>query len=106
MELGKMNGTQRIAFANIKGVFDWEVGGWYNCIQDGCPEYIPDTLEDAKELIYEEALNDLSRPGFYAVGRAPREMRFAGTEFLHACLDWLFETDGDAAAIAEEKGWK
>ena len=60
----EMSGTERIAYRNIKGIFNWEVGGWYNCIQDHCEECIPDTVEDAKEI--EKMLYDL----FYAMQEA------------------------------------
>ena len=104
-KVSEMNGTERIAYRNIKGVFNWEVGGWYNCIQDGCEEYIPDTLEEAKQIVYDGSLNDASGDGWYSCGRAPREMRFAGADFLHECVDYLFSRDDDVAAIAKEKGW-
>lgn len=99
----EMNGIEKIAYRNIKGVFNWEVGGWYNCIQDDCIEYIPDSEEEAKELIYEGSLNDFAESGHYAVGRAPREMRFAGEAFIRECIDHLFKKDEDAAAIREVK---
>lgn len=104
-KVSEMNGTEKIAYKNIKGIFEWEAGGWYNCIQDSCPEYIPDTLEEAKKIIYDESLNDCSGSGFYRCNGAPREMRFAGTEFIWSVIDHLFETDGDALEIAEVKGW-
>lgn len=99
----EMNGIEKIAYRNIKGVFNWEVGGWYNCIQDDCIEYIPDSEEEAKNLIYEESLNDFAEEGHFAIGRAPREMRFAGEAFIRECIDHLFKKDGDAAAIREVK---
>lgn len=105
MKEHEMNGTQKIAFRNVKGIFDWEVGGWYNCIQDSCEEYIPDTIEEAKKIIYDEAMVDYAEPGIYRTGRAPREMRFAGMDFIKAVIDELFATDGDALEIAEVKQW-
>lgn len=100
-----MTGHEKIAYRNIKGVFDWEVGGWYNCIQDGCEEYIPGTIEEAKQIIYEESLTDRATPGHYATGKAPAEMRFAGEEFIRGVIDFLFRYDGDAQEIAEVKKW-
>ena len=101
----EMNGTEKIAYRNIKGVFSWEVGGWYNCTLDGCPEWIPDTLEEAKQIIYDESLNDYATSEHFRCGGAPREMRFAGADFIKSVIDHLFETDGDALEIAEVKGW-
>ena len=100
-----MTGNEKIAYRNIKGVFNWEVGGWYNCIQDGCEEYIPDTEAEAKEIIYNGSLNDTSRPGIYQSGRAPKEMRFAGSEFIRECIDHLFSKDEDIAEIRVAKNW-
>lgn len=101
----EMNGNEKIAYRNVKGMFNWEVGGWYNCIQDGCPEYIPTTMEEAKEIIYEQSMTDLAREGLYAIGRAPLEMRFAGSEFIREVIDWLFANDEDVAEISEAKEW-
>ena len=105
-KINEMTGTEKIAYKNIKGIFEWEVGGWYNCIQDSCEEYIPDSINEAKEIVYEESLNDASRPGWYGEGRAPREMRFAGTEFIKEVIDHLFKNDGDVQDIAIAKGWE
>ena len=104
-KVSEMTGNERIAYANIKGIFNWEVGGWYNCIQDGCPEYIPATIEDAKEIIYDESMVDMARPGAYFSNRAPREMRFAGEKFIREAIDYLFSVDEDIRCISEEKGW-
>lgn len=104
-KVSEMNGNEKIAYKNIKGVFEWEVGGWYNCIQDHCPEYIPDTIQEAKDIIYEESLNDFATQGHYRCGGAPKEMRFAGTDFIRSVIDHLFERDEDVKALAEEKNW-
>lgn len=104
-KINEMNGIERIAYMNVKGMFEWEVGGWFNCIQDGEPEYIPDSFEEAVVQVYEEAMNDAAGSGWFRTGRAPREMRFAGKEFIEECLLHLFRTDGDAEEIAAEKGW-
>ena len=99
----EMNGIEKIAYRNIKGVFDSQIGEWYNCIQDNCIEYIPDSEAEAKDIIYEESLNDFAEPGRYAIGRAPKEMRFAGEAFIRECIDHLFKKDGDIAEIRHEK---
>lgn len=100
-----MNGIEKIAYRNVKGIFNWEVGGWYNCIQDGCEEYIPDTEAEAKELIYESSMTDAACQGWYRTGKAPKEMRFAGTEFVKKVIDKLFAEDGDVEEIREVKQW-
>ena len=105
MKYSEMDGTQKIAFRNIKGVFNWTVGEWYNCLQDGQEEYIPDTIEEAKEIIYNDSLNDAAGAGWYRNNAAPKEMRFAGTEFIKERIDRMFKKDEDIAEIAEVKGW-
>ena len=102
-----MNGTQAIAYKNIKHCFENLTGEWYNCILDGCPEYIPDSLEEAKQLVYEECLVNKYDEGYCGSGKAPKEMRFAGTQFIRDSIDKLFseDKDGDVACCAEEKGW-
>ena len=101
------NGIESIAYRNIKHCFENLTGEWYNCIQDGCPECIPDSLEEAKQYIYEESLVNKYAEGYCGSGKAPREMRFAGTQFVRDSIDKLFAEDeyGDVAVIAEEKGW-
>lgn len=94
----KMNGHEKIAAKNIEGAFNWLVGGWYNCLQDGYEEDIP-TLEDAKETVYDEAMNNLYRGGGEVVGKAPKEMRFAGEEFCRAYVEKLFAEDEDAEEL-------
>lgn len=100
----EMNGTEKIAYRNINGVFSWEVGGWFNCWQDGIEEEIP-SLEEAKKLVYEESLEDAAGAGWFSCGRAPREMRFAGSEFIREVIDYLFEKDEDVAELKAQGIW-
>lgn len=97
-----LNGHEKIAARNIRGAFNWLVGGWYNCIQDGCEEDIPE-LEEAKETVYEEAMNNLYTGSSEHYGRAPKEMRFAGEEFCRSYVDKLFAEDDDALEIWGEE---
>ena len=94
----KMNGHERIAARNIKGAFNWHVGGWYNCLQDGYEEDIP-SLEEAKDTVYTEAMNNMYKSGYEGCGKAPKEMRFAGEEFCRAYVEKLFAEDGDAEEL-------
>ena len=98
MNTKMMNGHEKIAAKNIEGAFNWLVGGWYNCFLDGLDEDIP-SLEEAKETVYAEAMNNLYRSGNEIVGRAPKEMRFAGEEFCRELVEELFLNDGDAEEI-------
>lgn len=98
-----MNGHEKIAAKNIQGAFNWLVGGWYNCFQDGYEEDIP-SLEEAKETVYDEAMNNLYRGGGEIYGRAPKEMRFAGEEFCRELVEELFLNDSDAEELWGENG--
>lgn len=102
----KMNAHERIAARNIKGAFEWIIGGYYNCIMDGCEEEIPNSAEELKEEIYSSALNNLHRAGYCGFNKAPREMRFAGEAFCREYIEKLWAKDGDVEEIAEVKGWK
>lgn len=98
MNTKMMNGHEKIAAKNIEGAFNWLVGGWYNCLQDGYEEDIP-SLEEAKETVYCEAMNNFYKSGGEVYGRAPKEMRFAGEEFCRELVEELFLNDGDAEEI-------
>lgn len=104
LKVKEMNGTQKIAYKNIKACFNYEVGGWYNCLQDGYEEDIPETIEQAKEIIYDGSLNCTYGEGSCSM-RAKDEVRFAGKEFINEVIDALFEKDEDIKEIAEVKGW-
>lgn len=103
MNTKMMNGHEKIAAKNIERAFNYFVGGWYNCLQDGYGEDIP-SLEEAKETVYAEAMNNLYKGGGEVYGRAPKEMRFAGEEFCRELIEELFLNDGDAEEIWGEDG--
>lgn len=84
MKYRDMNKHEQAAYRAIKKEFNWLVGGWYNCMQDGYEEDIPE-LEDAKDCVYEEAMSN-----------NPKEIRFAGEEFCRRIVEKLFNTDEDA----------
>lgn len=95
----EMNGHEKIAAKNIKGAFDYCVGGWYNSMLDGYEEDIP-TLDEAKEEVYYSAMNDDYRTvGIAHFGGAPKEMRFAGEDFCRKYIEKLFAEDDDAATL-------
>jgi hypothetical protein len=102
----EMNGNEKIAYRNIVAGFNFEVGGWYNCYQDDIIEYIPDTIDQAKDIIYDCVISNLYDEGYCGSDKAPKEMRFAGEKFIRDVIDQLFETDGDALALAEIKHWR
>ena len=100
-----MNGLERIAHRNIQNIFEYEVGGWYNCLQDGCEEYIPDTLYEAKAIVYDESLNCSSRGDGHFSIKPIEEVRFAGSKFIKEVIDQLFSEDEDVREIARVKNW-
>lgn len=104
---GKANRTEheRIAMRNIRQAINWIVGGYYNDFQDDNLEYVPNSREDLEIEIYNSAMVDRYAPGYCGTGKAPKEMRFAGSEFCHAYLKWKLDQDGDVAVLAEAKGW-
>lgn len=92
-------GHEKIARRNIYNAFNWIVGGYYNCIQDGCEEYLPADREALANEIYTEAMNNLHLPSGEYFNAAPKEMRFAGEKFCRAYINWKLDNDGDAQAI-------
>lgn len=92
-----MTKHEQIAARNIRGAFNFEVGGVYNSYIDGEPINI--TLEGMKQIVYDCAMTDRYSAGSCQMGRAPREMRFAGKEFCKNYIDRLFATDLDVAEI-------
>ena len=105
MEDTVMTGHEKIAARNIKAAFNYIVGGYYNSLQDGDEDYLPDTLKELEDEIYESSMTDLFREGYMECGKAPKEMKFAGTEFCRNYIRALLKDDGDVAEIAEVKGW-
>lgn len=92
MKMKDMNGHQKAAARAIKRTYNEYVGGWYNCYQDGYEDEIP-TLDVAKDMV----LND-------ALSFEPKEMRFAGTEFCEAYMEYLFSKDPDVEELWGENG--
>lgn len=100
-----MNEHEIIAARNIRNCVNWVVGGYYNCIQDHTPEYLPESYEALKQEIYDSAMKNLYKPGYEGYNKAPKEMRFAGTEFIKKKIDQVLREDGDVQEIAEVCGW-
>ena len=94
-----MNGNERIAYRNIKHCINWIVGGYYNCLQDHCPEYLYKNREALEQEVYESALNNLYDEGYEGYGKAPKEMRFAGEEFIRKTIKDMLSKDDDVMVI-------
>lgn len=100
-----MTNFEKIAAQNITHAVNWIVGGYYNCIQDGCPEDLPRSKAELANEIYDSAMFNLYRPGMEGYGKAPREMRFAGEKFCREYIAKLLNDDGDVEEIAEAANW-
>lgn len=92
-----MTKHEKIAARNIKGAFNYEIGGLYNSYLDG--EEINYTLEEAKNMVYNCAMSGLYGPYTVLYNAAPKEMRFAGKEFCMNYINKLFAKDDDVAEI-------
>lgn len=95
-----MTGHERIAKRNIEKCINWIVGGYYNCLQDDTPEYLPESREALEEEIYESAMTNLYDDGYEGYGKAPKEMRFAGEKFVRDTITKMLDEDGDFEEIA------
>lgn len=87
----EMNAHEKAAYRAIKEEFNYNVGGWYNCFQDGYEEDIPSKAE-AMDLVYEEAMS-----------AHPKEIRFATEAFCREIVERLFSKDDDALEIWGEE---
>lgn len=96
---------EQIAKRNIKGAFNWIVGGYYNSLQDGYVEDLPESRDSLKDEIYEASMNNFYAPGLEVSGKAPKEMRFAGKDFCTHVIEDLLDTDSDVKEISKEAGW-
>ena len=97
-----MNKNEEIAKKNVLGAFNWIVGGYYNSMQDGQPNFIPDSVQDIKDEIYTSAMtNGYLIEGMESYDRAPKEMRFAGADFIKSIINDLCESDSDFNEIVE-----
>lgn len=105
-----MTGHERIASKNIEWAVNWIVGGYYNTVQDhGEKEWLPDSRDDLVREIYDSAINNKYAEGYEGFGKAPREMKFAGKDFIMAEIErYLQEEENEELIeeIAEYAGWK
>ena len=99
MKISEMNGHEKIAYKNIKHCINYIVGGYYNCLQDDCPEYLYESHEALENEIYESAITNTYGPGYEGYGKAPKEMRFAGESFIRSTIKKLLDKDDDVATI-------
>ena len=100
-----MTGNERIAAMNIRGAINWIVGGYYNSYQDGYDEDVPKSKQSIIEEVYDAAMSDAYGYEQVHYGRAPREMRFAGKDFIMNYITKKINEDEDVAELAEHYKW-
>lgn len=94
------NEHQYIAMKNTKHCANWIIGELYNGVQDGC-EMPKITAEGIENDIYFSAMRDWYGVGCVKYDKAPREMRFAGEQFVRAFIHYLVSNDEDVEEIVE-----
>lgn len=104
------NGWEKIAKKNLKGAYNWIIGGLENTLQD-CEEDSEEyrsakkTLADVELLaleIYHEGITTFFGGGMCG-GKAPAEMRFAGKDFCIGYITKLLKKDGYLTTPKKEK---
>lgn len=90
---------------NIKKAYNYITGEYYNCVQDNCPEYMPETLQDLIDEIYSGCMNNEYDDGYCAVGTKGRATRFNGKEATMNYIKQLLKDDGDIKVMAKMKNW-
>lgn len=63
---------------------NWEIGGWYNCIQDDCTDEIP-------KCSLEELVNSL----YYDIANDRKEIKYSGAYNVRAYILTKIMSDGD-----------
>lgn len=105
-----MTKHQKDALKNLRGAYDFVVGGYENSVQDGAMEELP-AVEDLFNEVYSEAMNtryDVAGGLSISGGDAPICMKFAGKAFIREQLANMFKTDGyevpeDLVKVPEKK---
>ena len=90
---------------NIKKAYNYITGEYCNCIQDNCPEYMPETLQDLIDEIYNGCMNNEYDDGYCAAGTKGRTTRFNGKEATMNYIKQLLKNDDDIKEMAEIKNW-
>lgn len=96
---------ERIAMQNIRHAINWIVGGHYNDLQDDNLEYLPASRKALADEVYECAMTNRYAPGYEGYGKAPKEMRFSGSAFCRAYINWKLANDPDVDDIATAANW-
>lgn len=105
-----MTKHQKDALKNLRGAYNFVVGGYENSVQDGNMEELP-AVEDLFNEVYSEAMNtryDVAGGLSISGGDAPICMKFAGKAFIREQLANMFKTDGyevpeDLVKVPEKK---
>ena len=105
-----MTKHQKDALKNLRGAYNFVVGGYENSVQDGDMEELP-AVEDLFNEVYSEAMNtryDMTGGLSISGGDAPICMKFAGKAFIREQLVNMFKADGyevpeDLVKVPEKK---
>lgn len=105
-----MTKHQKDALKNLRGAYNFVLGGYENSVQDGTMEELP-AVEDLFNEVYSEAMNtryDMTESLSISGGYAPICMKFAGKAFIREQLANMFKTDGyevpeDLVKVPEKK---
>ena len=105
-----MTKHQKDALKNLRGAYNFVLGGYENSVQDGAMEELP-AVEDLFNEVYSEAMNtryDTTGGLSISGGDAPICMKFAGKVFIREQLSNMFKTDGyevpeDLVKVPEKK---
>lgn len=91
---------QDIAKKNIINACNWIIGDYYNALQDGCIDDLP-SMEELQEEIYISYLRDKYAAGKVQFDKAPKEMRFAGSDFCKEVIKSYCEKSEAAQEIVK-----
>lgn len=95
------NGFKR----NIKKAYNYVTGEYINCLYDNTPEYVPDTLQDLIDEIYNGAMNNEYDDGYCAYGTKGKGTRFNGKEATMNYIKELIKNDSEIQELGKLKGW-
>lgn len=92
MKFSEMDGKQKAAALQVKHCFNQIVGGYENAILDGETSEMP-SHDDLASEIYDGVMMCGWGEGWQG-GPAIKEVRFAGSEFIKACIEARLGRDG------------
>ena len=92
-ETKPMTKHQQVAAEQLENAYNWIVGGWRSCVNDGPVNEMP-SVEELFNEVLGEATSHLYGKGMCSQKPAPAAMLFAGRKFVRETLAGLFQADG------------